>query len=150
MKRNSTQIELITPGATTWLPWISDLGSNRVDGYPIFDGFTGQSRSIRESAWQDFLASEDPLEIIPDPTPPPPEPDWTAFNMAMLADTDWGSWIGLSPLLLSATTSASLATDLSQLQMGIDAAKASLPDPGATALARWQGYADANYIGVLF
>ena len=79
MKRNSTQLELITPGATTWLPWVSDPGSNRVDGYPIFDGFSGQSRSIRESAWQDFLASEDPLEVIPDPLPPPPEPDWAGF-----------------------------------------------------------------------
>ncbi|WP_353259213.1 hypothetical protein [Prochlorothrix hollandica] len=79
MKRNSTQIELITPGATTWLPWISDPGSNRVDGYPSFDSFTGQSRSIRESAWQAFLDSGDELEIIPDPTPPPPEPDWDGF-----------------------------------------------------------------------
>lgn len=84
MRRNSTQIELITPGATTWLPWISDPGSNRVDGYPNFDGFTGQSRSIRESAWQDFLDSGEELEIIPDPEPPPPEPsepepDWEGF-----------------------------------------------------------------------
>ena len=90
------------------------------------------------------------FEVIPDPTPPPPEPDWTAFNMAMLADTDWGSWIGLSPLLLAATTSASLAHDLSQLQTCIDAAKASLPDPGATALTRWQGYADTYHIGLVF
>ena len=79
MKRNSTQLELITPGATTWLPWISDPGFNRVDGYPIFDGFAGQSLMIRESAWQAFLDSEEPLEIIPDPTPPPPEPDWDGF-----------------------------------------------------------------------
>ena len=89
-------------------------------------------------------------EPIPEPTPPPPEPDWTTFNMAMLADADWGSWIGLSPLLLAATTSASLARDLSQLQTGIDAAKASLPDPGATALARWQGYSDTYHIGLVF
>ena len=150
MKRNSTQLELITPGATTWLPWISDPGTNRVDGYPSFDGFSGQSRSIRESAWQAFLDSGDELEIIPDPTPPPPEPDWTAFNMDMLADADWGYWIGLSPLLLSATTSASLARDLSQLQTGIDAAKASLPDPGATASTRWQGYSDTYNIGLVF
>ena len=79
MKRNSTQLELITPGAVTWLPWISDLGSNRVDGYPSFDSFAGQSRSIRESAWQTFLDSGNELEVIPDPLPPPPEPDWQGF-----------------------------------------------------------------------
>ena len=79
MRRNSTQLELITPGATTWLPWISDPGSNRVDGYPNFDGFTGQSRTIRESAWQDFLDSGEELEIIPDPEPPSPAPDWDKF-----------------------------------------------------------------------
>ena len=79
MKRNSTQLELITPGAVTWLPWISDLGSNRVDGYPSFDSFAGQSRSIRESAWQTFLDSGNELEVIPDPLPPPPEPDWDGF-----------------------------------------------------------------------
>ena len=79
MRRNSTQLELISPGATTWLPWVSDPGSNRVDGYPNFDGFTGQSRTIRESAWQAFLDSGEELEIISDPEPPSPAPDWDKF-----------------------------------------------------------------------
>ena len=102
MKRNSTQLELITPGAVTWLPWITDPGSNRVDGYPIFDGFSGQSLMIRESAWQTFLDSGDELEIIPDPLPPPPEPDWTGFLEPFLTPTAGGIYHSiLSKLELS-------------------------------------------------
>lgn len=123
MRRNSTQIELITPGATTWLPWISDPGSNRVDGlgdepglsfgatwisdpgsnrvdgYPNFDGFTGQSRSIREAAWQAFLDSGEELEVIPDPEPPPPDPDWMGFKTDYKSSPTIRAWFaGLDPM----------------------------------------------------
>lgn len=94
MKRNSNQIELVTPGAKTWLPWIEDIGSTRVDGYPDFSGFSGASRAVRENAWQEFLNSGQELEVIPDPepVPEPTTPDWDGFNAAILADTAFNTY----------------------------------------------------------
>lgn len=146
MRRNSTQIELITPGATTWLPWISDPGSNRVDGYPNFDGFTGQSRSIRESAWQDFLDSGEPLEIVPDPVAPEPTPEplWTAFNTAMLTDPYWQSW-AIPQDLRTAIILASVIGKGDTFHAAYDTAKAIVP-PSGDAIASWQVLADQYHI----
>lgn len=94
MKRSSTQIEIITPGAITWLPWINTPGYNRVDGYPDFTGFDGASLEVRESAWQNFIDGEDELEIIPDPEPIQESviPNWDGFNAYMLTDPIFKSY----------------------------------------------------------
>ena len=150
MRRNSTHLELITPGATTWLPWISDPGSNRVDGYPNFDGFTGQSRSIRESAWQDFLDSGEPLEIVPDPVAPEPTPEplWTAFNTAILTDPYWQSW-ALPQDLRTAIISAAIGANTDAFQTAYDLG-ASIVPPSTDAINNWQTMADNFNIPITF
>ena len=163
MRRNSTQLELTTPGATTWLPWISDPGSNRVDGYPNFNGFTGQSLTIREAAWQDFLDSEEELEIIPDPEPPPPEPDWTNFNLSLIppeagSQTSFELWLSQFKFSYQAPlTAAAGLGDLGETQRIYDSLKAISSDPNTTLvpptieqIAEWQGIADANHVPMRF
>ena len=71
MKRNSTTLFLESPGATTPLPW--------VDSAPDFSGFTDPTLSVLQQSWTDFLASGQELEVIADPVPPPPQPDWDGF-----------------------------------------------------------------------
>ena len=71
MKRNSTTLFLTSPNSTTPLPWI--------DNAPDFSGFSNSTLAVLQHSWQAFLDSGDELEIIPDPTPPPPEPDWAGF-----------------------------------------------------------------------
>ena len=153
MRRNSTHLELITSGATTWLPWISDPGSNRVDGYPNFDGFTGQSRSIRESAWQDFLDSGEELEIIPDPEPPPPEPDWLSFNLAMIpptAESTFEVWLGqFKEPYRAALAVASSEGNAERVQGQYEILK-DLASPTAEQITEWQGIADANHVPLRF
>jgi hypothetical protein len=72
MKRNSATLYLESPGATTPLPW--------VDGAPDLSGFTEPTLSVLQQSWADFLASGQELEVVPDPLPPPPEPDWRGFT----------------------------------------------------------------------
>ena len=71
MQRNSTTLFLISPGATTPIPWVSNA--------PDFSGFQEPTLSILQQSWQNFLASGEPLEVITDPEPPEPEPDWQGF-----------------------------------------------------------------------
>lgn len=153
MRRNSTQIELITPGATTWLPWISDPGSNRVGGYPNFDGFTGQSRTIRESAWQDFLDSGEELEVIPNPEPPPPDPDWRGFNLAMIpptAESTFELWLGQFKEPYRATlTVASSEGNTNRVQRQYEILK-DLASPTAEQIAEWQSIADEHNVQMRF
>jgi len=153
MRRNSTQLELITPGATTWLPWVSDPGSNRVDGYPNFDGFTGQSRTIRESAWQAFLDSGEELEIIPDPEPPLPNPDWLSFNLTMIPPTTESTfevWLGqFKEPYRVALVAASSQGDTERVQAQYELLKNQIP-PTAEQIAEWQGIADASHVPVSF
>lgn len=149
MKRNSTQLELITPGATTWLPWVSNPGSNRVDGYPDFSEFSGASLAVREDEWNRFLASEEPMEVIPDPPPPPPEPDWLCFNTEMFLDKDWSSYIN-PPMLMAAATSAALSRDVAQLQYCLALAYQTVGEPSEAARTRWNNLAQRFHIGVTF
>ena len=71
MKHNSITLFLESPGATTPLPW--------VDSAPDFTGFTEPTLSVLQQSWTDFLASGEELEVIADPVPPPPQPDWDGF-----------------------------------------------------------------------
>ena len=71
MKRNSTTLFLESPGATTPLPW--------VDSAPDFSGFTEPTLSVLQQSWVAFLESGGELEVIADPVPPPPQPDWDGF-----------------------------------------------------------------------
>jgi hypothetical protein len=89
-------------------------------------------------------------EPVPDPVPPLPEPDWTAFNTAMLSDSDWNTWITQNPLLTSATTTASLNQDSELLQATLKTAIAVLGQPDSVADQRWQSIADANFIPIQF
>lgn len=153
MRRNSTQLELITPGATTWLPWVSDPGSNRVDGYPNFNGFAGQSRTIREAAWQDFLDSGEELEVIPDPPPPTPEPDWTAFNLAMIppqGESEFEFWLDQFKILYqSSLATAAASGNAVETQRIYDLLKLQHP-PTAEQCATWQALADLHHVPLTF
>ena len=142
MKRNSTTLFLESPGAVTPVPW--------VDGALDFSGFTEPTLGVLQKTWVAFLEAEQELEIIPDPFPPPPEPDWTAFNTAMLSDADWSPWITQNSLLMAATTSASMNRNAPELQTTIETAIAVLSQPDPVAAQRWQYIADANFIPIQF
>jgi len=71
MKRNSTTIFLESPGATTSLPWVENA--------PDFTGFAEPTLSVLQNSWQAFLDSGEELEVISDPEPPSPAPDWEKF-----------------------------------------------------------------------
>lgn len=78
MKRNSTTLFLESPNATTPIPWVNSA--------PDFSAFTAPTLSVLQGSWQAFLNSGEPLEVIPDPVPIPPqvEPDWKALISAIL------------------------------------------------------------------
>lgn len=142
MRRDSNTLWLESPGAITSVPWVDDA--------PDFSNFTDPTLSVLQQAWQDFLDSGQELKIVPDPPPPLPEPDWTAFNTAMLLDSDWTPWITQHPLLSSATTTFSVTGDAGQLQTTIKTAVAVLGAPDSVAAQRWQSIADANHIPIQF
>lgn len=89
-------------------------------------------------------------EPVPNSGSPPPEPDWTAFNTAMLSDADWSPWITRNPLLTAATTSASMASDAKQLQTTIETAISVLGAPDPVATQRWQDLANQYNIPISF
>jgi hypothetical protein len=140
MKRNSTTLFLESPGATTPVPW--------VDGAPDFSGFTDPTLSVLQQSWTDFLASGQELEVIPDPPPPPPEHDWTAFNTAMLSDSNWQAW-ALPADLRNAMIAASINSNLVSLENAYAIAKAAVP-PSAEAIEGWQTLADTYNIPIVF
>jgi hypothetical protein len=140
MQRNSTTLYLESPGATTPLPW--------VDGAPDLSGFTEPTLSVLQQSWADFLASGQELEVIPDPPPPPPEHDWTAFNTAMLSDSNWQAW-ALPADLRNAMIAASINSNLTSLENAYAIAKAAVP-PSAEAITGWQRLADTYNIPIVF
>jgi len=71
MKRNSTTLFLESPGATTPIPW--------VESAPDLSGFTEPTLSVLQQSWATFLESGEELEVIPDPVPTTPQPDWDGF-----------------------------------------------------------------------
>ena len=79
MQRNSTTLFLTSPGATTPIPWDNNA--------PDFTGFTEPTLSVLQQSWQNFLESGEPLEVVPDPEPPTPQPrsiDMRRLRLALL------------------------------------------------------------------
>lgn len=77
MKRNSTTLFLESPNAVTPVPWVG--------GAPDFSGFTDPTLSVLQQSWGDFLESGGELEVIADPVPSPPQPDWDGFLAEFLS-----------------------------------------------------------------
>ena len=71
MKRSETTLFLESPGATTALPWVNNA--------PDFSSYTEPTLSVLQQSWVAFLESGEELEVIADPVPPPPQPDWDGF-----------------------------------------------------------------------
>lgn len=152
MQHNSTTLFLESPGATTPVPW--------VDNAPDLSGFTDPTLSVLQQSWADFLASEEELEVIPDPAQPQPlpEPDFLSFNLAMDGDSDFDTWFNLLPPRRQQALSATAATGGdSELQVALDAAKAAVPfdtvwnnSQVLEIKARWQDYASQHGIGIQF
>ena len=140
MKRNSATLYLESPGATAPLPWVNNA--------PDFTGFTEPTLSVLQQSWTDFLASGEELEVIADPVPPPPQPDWTAFNTAMLSDSNWQAW-ALPADLRNAMIAASINSNLTSLENAYAIAKAAVP-PSAEAIEGWQTLADTYNIPIVF
>ena len=108
MKRNSTQVEIVTPGATIWLPWIETIGANRFDGCPDFSELSEPSLSVRVNAWEEFLNSGQEFEFVADPDPvlDPPVSNWTPLNFELFDDphfVNYGFVVdAINPFLISA------------------------------------------------
>jgi len=151
---------LVAPGATTLVPWVYNAPDFtafteptlpvEVDGAPDFSGFTEPTLSVLQQSWADFLASGQELEVIPDPelTPSTPEHDWTAFNTAMLSDSNWQAW-ALPADLRNAMIAASINSNLTSLENAYAIAKAAVP-PSAEAITGWQRLADTYNIPIVF
>ena len=86
MKRNSITLFLQSPGAITPVPW--------VDNAPDFSQFSEPTLSVLVKAWDDFVASGELLEVIPDPVEvvEPSQPNWDGFNGYMLIDSLFKSY----------------------------------------------------------
>ncbi|MEY2976079.1 MAG: hypothetical protein RLZZ435_216, partial [Cyanobacteriota bacterium] len=104
--------------------------------------------SVLQQSWAAFLESGQELEVIPDPLPPPPEPDWTAFNTAMLSDSNWQAW-ALPADLRNAMIAASINSNLTSLENAYAIAKAAVP-PSAEVIEGWQTLADTYNIPIVF
>ena len=140
MKRNETTLFLESPAATTPVAW--------VDNAPDFSGFTEPTLSVLQQSWVAFLESGGELEVIADPVPPPPQPDWINFNTAMLSDSNWQAW-ALPADLRNAMIAASINSNLTSLENAYAIAKAAVP-PSAEAITGWQGLADTYNIPIVF
>ncbi len=175
MQRNSNTLFLIAPGATTLVPWVYDAPdfttlvpwvdgapdfpgfteptlSVQVNGAPDFSGFTEPTLSVLQTAWADFLASGEELEVIADPEPivPVPAPQWTDFNIAMLSNTEWQSWKTLLPNdLVVALISASVIGKEDAFQSAYEIGKLLAP-PTLTQIQNWQSVADQYAIPIVF
>lgn len=153
MKLNSTTLFLESPGATTPVPWVDDA--------PDFSGFTEPTLSVLQQAWQAFLDSGEQLEVIPDPEPLPPIPDWAGFNLAMVPPSTQSSfevWLDQFkiPYQTPLTTAAGMG-NLQETQQIYNSLKAIASDPNNTLvpptqeyITEWQAIADTYHIGVIF
>ena len=90
MLGNSTTIFLESPGAITPIPWVNNV--------PDFSGITEPTLSVLVKAWNDFLATAEELEIIPDPDPfvEPAIPDWDGLYTSLLDSQVYQHLVGLS------------------------------------------------------
>lgn len=111
MKRNTTTLFLESPNATTHVPWVGEA--------PDFSQFTEPTLSVLQKSWQDFLDSEEELEIIPDPEPiiELPQPNWDAFNTQMLTDSEFNQIYNATNSIAPAIC-ASLPASLTQVSNG--------------------------------
>ena len=76
MKRSETTIYLECNDTISILPWINDE--------PNFSGVTEPTLSVLQKVWQDFIESDEEIEIIPNPEPiADPVPSWVGFNLAI-------------------------------------------------------------------
>lgn len=155
MKRNSNYVEIVTTGVTTPVPWVEDS--------PDFSAFSEPTLSVLQKAWQDFLDSGEELEIISDPEPPSPAPDWTNFNLSLIppeagSQTSFELWLSQFKFSYQAPlTAAAGLGDLGETQRIYDSLKAISSDPNTTLvpptieqIAEWQGIADANHVPMRF
>jgi hypothetical protein len=80
MKRSSTTLFLECPNTVLPVPWsgIENVVSN------IQSAYQSPTREVAIASWDAFVASGDELEVIADPEPAPPQPDWDGF----MADCD--------------------------------------------------------------
>ena len=145
MKRNSTTLFLESPGATTAVPWVNNA--------PDFSGFTEPSLGVLQSSWQAFLDSGEELEVIPDPPPAPPEPDWTAFNLAMIppsGESDFEFWLDQFKILYqSSLATAAASGNATDTQRIYDLLKLQHP-PTDEQCATWQALADLHHVPLTF
>ena len=104
MNRNSTTLFLVSPGATTPVPWVNNA--------PDFSSFTEPTLSVLVTAWNDFISNGGVVEVVPDPEVyvEPPVPDWDGFNSVFLADVAFnqycGTCLGLAPVVAMALPTA--------------------------------------------
>lgn len=82
-------------------------------------------------------------ESVPEP-PPPQEPQWTAFNTAMLSNKSWQNW-AIPSDLRTALISSSVNAKADSFQSSYDLAKSLVP-PSAEAITEWQGLASAYHV----
>lgn len=139
MKRNNN-ILLKVLEYTICLPWVNNA--------PDFTGIEEPTLSVLQKAWNDFLASGEELEIIPDPEPipPPKEPDWTGFNVAVFQDGHWDAW-ALPPSLKMALIAAAVGRNAEAFQNTWDLAIEVSP-PSAEGLQIWRDLAKEHNLPV--
>jgi hypothetical protein len=145
MKRNSITLFLESPGAITPVPWVDDA--------PDFSGFSEPTLGVLQSSWQAFLDSGEALEVIPDPLPPPPEPDWTAFNLVMIppvGESDFEFWLDQFKILYqSSLATAAASGNATETQRIYDLLKLQHP-PTAEQVSVWQALANLHHIPLTF
>lgn len=145
MKRNSTILFLESPGATTAVPWVDDA--------PDFSGFTEPSLGVLQSFWRAFLDSGEELEVVPDPPPAPPDPDWTSFNLAMIppvGESDFEFWLDQFKILYqSSLATAAASGNATDTQRIYDLLKLQHP-PTAEQCATWQALSDLHHVPLTF
>lgn len=91
----------------------------------------------------------------PDPAPPPapPEPDWTAFNLAMIppvGESDFEFWLDQFKILYqSSLATAAASGNAVETQRIYDLLKLQHP-PTAEQVSAWQALADLHHIPLTF
>jgi hypothetical protein len=145
VKRNNTTLFLESPGATTPISWVDDA--------PDFSGFSEPTLGVLQSSWQAFLGSGEEIEIIPDPPPPIPEPDWTAFNLAMIppqGESDFEFWLDQFKILYqSSLATAAASGNAVETQRIYDLLKLQYP-PTTEQVSAWQALADLHHVPLTF
>ena len=108
MNRNSTTLFLVSPGATTPVPWVNNA--------PDFSSFTEPTLSVLVTAWNDFIDNGGDLQIAPDPEPhvQPLVPNWDDFNAVFLADGAFNQYCGAC-LSVAPVVAMAIPTALAQV-----------------------------------